>query len=227
MADNENADAGGNEDAGKEQEGDAGTENNEQTVLTQKTEADAAAAKVEADAKAAKDAEAGKSKDADEGDKDKDGAPAEYADFTVPEEMGVDQTALEAFIPVAKDLNLSQDQAQKLVDVQSDLVQKHAEAQMEAWGETQKQWREDVKTDTEVGGDKMDSQVTLAKKALDKVGTPELRALLDATGTGNHVEFIRFFARVGELIGDDTMHFGGASSTEPQDAAKILFPDQN
>ena len=109
----------------------------------------------------------------------------------------------------------------------TDLVQKHSEAQMEAWGETQKQWRADVKADDEVGGDKMDANVALAKKALDKVGTPELRALLDATGTGNHVEFIRFFARIGGIIGDDTMHFGGASSREPQDAAKILFPDQN
>ena len=222
----ENANAG-NEEAGKEQEDGDGTENKEQTVLTQKSEADAAAAKVEADAKAAKDAEAGKSKDAEDGDKDKEGAPAEYAEFTVPEDMGIDKEALAAFAPVAKDANLTQEQAQKFVDVQASLVQKHAEAQMEACGETQKQWRDDVNADSEVGGDKMDAQVTLAKKALDKVGTPELRALLDATGTGNHVEFIRFFARVGGLIGDDTMHFGGASSTEPTDAAKILFPDQN
>ena len=226
MAENENADAG-NEEAGKGQEGDVGIENKEQTVLTDKSDADATAAKAEADAKAAKEAEAGKSKDASDGDKDQEGAPAEYADFTVPEEMGIDQTALEAFVPVAKDLNLSQDQAQKLVDVQSTLVQKHAEAQMVAWTETQEQWRADVKADSEIGGDKMDAQVALAKKALDKVGTPELRALLDATGTGNHKEFIRFFARVGTFIGDDDMHFGGASSQEPLDAAKILFPNQN
>ena len=221
MAENENAEAG-NEEAGKEQEGDVGIENKEETVLTEKTEAEAK----EAEAKAAKEVEAGKPKDIEEGDKG-EGAPTEYADFTVPEGMDVNQEALEVFLPVAKDLNLSQVDAQKMIDVQSALVQKNAEVQMEAWAETQQQWRADVKADDEVGGDKMDANVALAKKALDKVGTPELRALLDATGTGNHVEFIRFFARIGGIIGDDTMHFGGASSREPEDAAKILFPNQN
>lgn len=207
------------------QEDAEGIVNKEETVLTEKTEAEASE-KSEAEAKAAKEVEAGKSKGAEDGDKDTDGAPTEYADFTVPEEMGIDQTALEAFVPVAKELGLTQEQAQKMVDLQSDFVQKNAEAQMNAWAETQTQWRDAVKADTEVGGDAMDEKVALAKKALDKVGTPELRALLDATGTGNNLEFIRFFSRVGALIGDDTMHFGGASGDEPTDAAKILFPDQ-
>jgi hypothetical protein len=73
----------------------------------------------------------------------------------------------------------------------------------------------------------MAAKVALGKKALDVVGTPALSALLDATGTGNHVEFIRFFARVGEFIGDDTMSFGGTHGQEKVDPAKVLFPNQN
>lgn len=217
-------DEAGNEEANAEkQEGAEGIENKEKTVLTEKTETEA----TEAEVKAAKEAEAKESKDSEDASKDTEGAPTEYADFTVPEEMGIDQTALEAFVPVAKELNLTQDQAQKLIDLQTDFVQKNAEAQMNAWAKTQTEWRDAVKADTEVGGDAMDEKVALAKKALDKVGTPELRALLDATGTGNNLEFIRFFARVGGLIGDDAMHFGGASGDGPQDAAKILFPNEN
>ncbi|HEB12602.1 MAG TPA: hypothetical protein ENI11_02885 [Actinobacteria bacterium] len=215
------------ENAGNEEQEDTeGIENKEETVLTEKTETEATE-KAEAEVKeTAEKAEAGKSKDAEDGDKD-EGAPAEYADFTVPEDMDVDQAALEAFLPVAKEANLTQAEAQKFVDVQSGLVQKHAEAQMEAWANTQQEWRDEVKADSEVGGDAMDEKVTGAKRALDKVGTPKLRALLDATGTGNHVEFIRFFARVDSIIGNDTFNFGGTAGSEPIDPAKILFPNEN
>ena len=210
----------------EEQEGANGIENKEETVLTEKTEAEAGE-KSEAEAKAAKEAEAKESKDSEGASKDADGAPTEYADFTVPEGMDLDQTALETFLPFAKERDWTQKEAQEVIDFQSALVQKNAEAQMKAWADTQTEWRAAVKADTEVGGDAMDEKVALAKKALDKVGTPELRALLDATGTGNNLEFIRFFARVGGIIGDDTMDFGGASSEGPTDAAKVLFPDQN
>ena len=214
-------------DTVNDQEGAEGLENEEKTVLTEKTDADTSEADAsEAEAKTAKAAEAGKPTDAEKGDKGEEGAPTEYADFTVPEGMEVDDSALEAFLPLAKELNLTQEKAQKVVDLQSAFVQKNMEAQQEAWAKTQEDWRAAVKADTEVGGDAMDEKVALAKKALDKVGTPELRALLDATGTGNNLEFIRFFARVGGIIGDDTMDFGGASSEGPTDAAKILFPDQ-
>ena len=218
--------AGTKQEGTTEQEGTAGLENEEKTVLTEKTDAEAGE-KSKAEVKAAKEAEAKGPKDAEDGDKGTDGAPTEYADFTVPEGMEVDGSALEAFAPVAKELNLTQKQAQKVVDLQSAFVQKNIEAQQVAWAKTQEDWRAAVKADTEVGGDAMDEKVALAKKALDKVGTPELRALLDATGTGNNLEFIRFFARVGGIIGDDTMDFGGASSEGPTDPAKILFPDQN
>ena len=54
-----------------------------------------------------------------EKDKDKDkkaGAPEKYEAFKVPDGVQVDEAALKEFEPMARGLNLSQEQAQQLVD---------------------------------------------------------------------------------------------------------------
>ncbi len=174
------------------------------------------------DAEAKADEETKESED----DKDQDGAPDEYTDFSMPEGMDIDKAALAEFAPVAKELNLTQDQAQKLVDIQAKAVQDSVKAQSDAWAETKKTWEAEVKADKEIGGDNFDEKVASAKIALDKIGTPELRNLLNATGIGSNVELIRAFSKVGDMIKDDTMHFGGASNSgEKKSAAQILFPD--
>ena len=59
-----------------------------------------------------------------------------------------------------------------------------------------------------------------------EVGGPELAKALEETGTGNHPEFIRFFKRVGDAIGEDGMSFGGASKPGEKSLAERMFPDQ-
>src|SRR5262245_55633150 len=53
----------------------------------------------------------------DKGTQQQSKAPEKYADFKIPDGMAVDAKALEAFTPALRELNLTQDQAQKLVDV--------------------------------------------------------------------------------------------------------------
>ena len=45
-------------------------------------------------------------------------------------------------------------------------------------------WTESVKTDKEIGGDKLAENLSVARKALDTFGTPELRDVLNATASG-------------------------------------------
>ena len=220
MADEEETSLIGDE-SGKENDASAAEAKNAKA-----DDADAVDAKAD-DAEAKADEETKESEDA-KADKDQEGAPDEYTDFTMPEGMDIDKDALAEFAPVAKDLNLTQDQAQKLVDIQAKAVQDSVKAQQEAWAETKKTWEAEVKSDKEIGGDNFDKKVASAKLALDKIGTPELRDLLNATGIGSNVELIRAFSKVGDMIKDDTMHFGGTSnSAEKKSAAQTLFPDQN
>ena len=196
----------------------------------EKSEEEKAAAEAEAKAVSEKEAAADdKAKEAEDAKSDKaDGAPAEgYAEFTVPEGMELNKEVAAEFMPVAKELNLTQDQAQSLVNLQSKQMQELSSAQEKTWADTQDKWREDSKSDKDFGGEKFDENVALAKTALDKLGTSELRDLLDVTGTGNHPEVIRLLVKVGKLIGEDNVNLGNVAGEGPKDPARVLFPGMN
>lgn len=165
------------------------------------------------------------------GDKPGDGAadpastevPETYAEFTVPEGMEVNKDALEAFLPVAKDLKLTQDQAQKLVNLQTAHETAMAEQQITAWENVQTEWREATKVDQEIGGTNLQKTMSDSARFLGKFATPELRDLLDRTGVGNNVEFIRLFAAAGNAMGEDNLVSGRSVSAPRKTQAEILY----
>ena len=152
------------------------------------------------------------------------GAPEKYADFTLPDGMEVDEALMGDFLPLAKEFNLTQAQAQQLIDLQTTSMEKVGTAQEEAWATRVKDWGEETKTDKEIGGDKLKENLGLAKRGLDAFGTPELGKLLDTTGLGNNLAFVRFFAKVGKEVADDNINPGNPSG-EAVDPAKVLYPD--
>lgn len=164
-------------------------------------------------------------KEGSEGEGEKnDGPPEEYADFAMPEGVEVDAATLDAFKPLAKEFGLSQEQAQKLVDLYAGKQAAAAEAQAQAWREAQEQWVEQAKADKEIGGAKFEQNVATAKKALDKFGTPELFEALSLTGAGNHPEFVRFCARVGKAISEDTLVSPQSATGSPKSLEERMYP---
>jgi hypothetical protein len=144
--------------------------------------------------------------------------PEKY-EFTAPEGVTLDADAVAEFEPIAKELNLSNDQAQKLVELQTKFVQK----QHAAW-ETQVQtWVAEVNADKEIGGKALAENVKHAQRAIGQFGTPELKAALDATKMGNHPELVRVFARIGKAMADDTFVPSGSPAGTKRDAAEIMF----
>lgn len=105
---------------------------------------------------------------------------------------------MEAFRPIAKELNLTQEQAQKLVDVQAHTAQRWQEAVQQHVVDTRLGWRESAQTDEEIGGDKFAENLAIAKVGRDTFGNDALKALLDESGLGDHPEVIRFFYKVGK-----------------------------
>lgn len=126
-----------------------------------------------------------------------EGAPEEYADFTAPEGVELDAEALDAFRPVAKELNLTQEQAQRLVDLQSQTAQRWSQQVQEHVTNTRMGWREASQNDKEFGGDKFQENLAVAKEGRDLFGDDELKTLLDETGIGDHPAVIRFFYKAG------------------------------
>ena len=166
----------------------------------------------------------GQADGAKDGDKSAS-APENYEDFKTPEGIALDADVATEFKGLAKELNLSQDAAQKVADLGGTLAQNWAGQQTEAIQKAKAEWINGTKTDKEIGGDQLPANLAVAKKALDTFGTPELRTLLNESGLGNHPEIIRAFYRAGKAISEDRVLTGGA--TQPvKTPAKTLFPNQ-
>lgn len=159
-------------------------------------------------------------------DEAKTGAPETYEDFDIPEGVEFDEAGLKEYVAVAKQLNLSQTDAQALISHEATRRADYVEAQISEWKAVQDEWVTSVKSDKEIGGPAYDQSLSNAKKFLTAYGTPELIQALNDTGMGNHPEFVRAFARAGKAMGEDNLTIGGIAQTSrsPED---ILFPNQS
>ena len=146
-------------------------------------------------------------------------APETYEVFELPENFDMNEETLGEYHTFAKENNLTQEQAQRGVD----MVAQMKKAEMNQWVEQQKSWVDDAKSDTEFGGDKFDQSISVAVKARDSFGTPEFNEMLDSSGLGNHPEMIRFLNRVGKQISEDGVIVGG-SSISNQTREAVLYP---
>lgn len=145
--------------------------------------------------------------------------------LAMPEGVEVDQALLDELGPEFKELGLTTAQAQKLADKFIASQQAKAEKQGATWAKTIGDWADTAKADPDIGGTKWDGTVSASRRAVDTLGTPALKEYLNASGGGNHPELIRFMAKVGSMIKEDSPAGGGAEgSGKPADPAHILFP---
>lgn len=147
-------------------------------------------------------------------------APEKY-EFTAGEGQELDKEAVAAFEPIARELGLSNEQAQKIVDVYgSTIIPQIAKQQEAAWQKQVTEWAETVKADKELGSVE---SIGNAQKAMDQFGTPELKQYLNDSGLGNHPELFRIFSRIGKAVSEDG--FVSGSSENARSAADVLFGD--
>lgn len=151
------------------------------------------------------------------------GAPEKY-EFTAPEGQEYTPKMLEAFENAARNIDLPQEGAQKLLDSLAPALHQHALEQIES---VKNGWAESSKSDKEFGGDKLTESLALAKQARDQFGTPELTALLEETGLGNHPEIIRAFVKIGKAVSQDAVIGNGRSAAPPKSTASLLYPSMN
>lgn len=151
------------------------------------------------------------------------------------EGIELDATAIEAATPVFKELNLSNEQAGKLMPVAAQFRDQVATQTRDATlqelvdghSKQKADWAAAAKADPEIGGGNLDQTLHLAGKALDHFGHPEgsdFRKLLTETGFGNHPDMVRIMRGVGELISEDGFPRSGAGQSK-SDPLSELYPN--
>jgi hypothetical protein len=148
--------------------------------------------------------------------------PEVVYEFKLPNGMELDTAARDAFLPLAKELKLSPEQAQKFADLKVADVQRQAEA----WQSQQAQWVDQVKADPEVGGDNLEKSLAFAKAAVDFIADPELTNLLNTTGYGNHPTLVKAFVKIGKQLAPDSFVGGKREPAANTDDAKLarMYP---
>jgi len=142
-----------------------------------------------------------------------EGAPENY-EFNAkvadaPDEL--DPEVLTAFGDVAKELNLPQEAAQKVLDKVAPVIQAR---QAKAAEDVKLDWANQSQSDKEFGGESLNNNLEIAKQSLNAFGTDSLKSLLQETGLGNHPEVIRFMYRAGKAISEDS-YVGNSEGANP------------
>lgn len=149
------------------------------------------------------------------------GAPEQY-EFSTPE-GAVDDVVIAAYSDVAKELNLPQGEAQKVIDKVLPVMQ---ERQAQVLAQAREDWLQAARSDREFGGGRLNENLSIAKKAMDTFGSPELKTLLNESGLGNHPEIIRAFYRAGKTLYQDSIVTGGAGVlNDSVSMEKKLYPN--
>lgn len=156
--------------------------------------------------------------------------PAEVVyEFKLPDGVTFKDGALDDLKATAKELGLTQEQAQRIADLGAKQSQGFAAQLVEQQKALTAEWAEQTTTDKEIGGDKLPENLGVAKKALDSFGTPALKTLLNQSGLGNHPEIVRFMVKAGKAISEDGQLVTGAAAQADRAATPIenrLYPNQ-
>ena len=132
-----------------------------------------------------------------------EGAPEKYEfnDKVADAPEVLDPEVLTAFGEVAKELDLPQEAAQKVLDKVAPVMQARQAAVVE---QVKLDWANESQADKEFGGESLNDNLEIAKSSLNAFGTDALKSLLQESGLGNHPEVIRFMYRAGKAISEDS-----------------------
>lgn len=152
--------------------------------------------------------------------KDEVQAPEEY-DFSaveLPEGVELDKDLTSEFSQLAKEHNLSNENASKFmaigVKLSTQIKERFEQAVKEAHENQLKAYKTMLNTDSEIGGAKLKQSLLDANVAYNEFVTPEAAKLLSDTGLNNHPAIVKVFMNIGKQLKDDAIRQTGDSRKE-------------
>ena len=146
------------------------------------------------------------------------GVPEKY-EFKLPEGVTLEQARLDKVSPIFKELGLSGEMAQKLIDLDLALKKEDAEAAQNNF----KKFLDDSTKET------MDALGSNAKSELAYVArvkghlSQETIEILNSSGMGNVKSFIFDLAKIGRMLSEEKLVDTGRGSAAGKDLAETLY----
>lgn len=145
-------------------------------------------------------------------------------DLTFAPETQVDTALLDGFRKTAKEIGLTQGQAQKLGSMyeaqMADAGKRFVEAQTAVMLEARKGWEAEItKSPT------FEKDMALVQETMRQFGDQELYDLLDQTNLGSHPKMFAFMAKIGKALAEPGVR--GSHTGQAKSAAEVLYPNMN
>ena len=150
-----------------------------------------------------------------------------YGEFKLPEGVTADPESLRPATELFAESGLSQEQAQKFIDLAMARETAAATRSVQAFVDLQNQWVSEIKADPDIGGDKLKPSLAAASRAIDRLDVPGLREALNFTGAGNHPAVVKAFVRLGQMISEDRFRPGHPAQPQvPRSPAEVIYDGQ-
>lgn len=143
-------------------------------------------------------------------------APEKYEPFKLAEGLVLDQKQMDVVLPLFQKLNLSQTEAQELVDLQTNLVKQSEEAHVAAWDAFVDNQKKEAK---EYFGLKLPEVMRNVARARDTFLSKTMQEKLNVAGFSNDKDFLETLDKVGRVIGEGKFVSGKQSAPAKGDGS--------
>lgn len=150
-------------------------------------------------------------------------------EFQLPEGFVLNEDSVAELTPLLKKLNVPQKEAQELVDFHFKEMARVDSERSAAHAALIRQWQAETRKDAEIGGQKLNENLSYANKFISEFAGAEFISLMRETGLQHNVDFLRFMVKAGKALAED--HFvsgssgGAAAPSTVNDMGKLLFPN--
>lgn len=145
------------------------------------------------------------------------GAPEAY-DFSqsLPDGATLDETVSKEFGDICRGMNLTNEQANQMAQYGYQFANRVIEQKEAQRAETIKSWGDDARRQL---GNTFDSTMAECGAGVQFIerSVPNIRQILNETGAGNRIEFIRVFSALGRAISEDHGTTAGSGSHAKND----------
>lgn len=158
----------------------------------------------------------------------KDEKAEEVIDYklTLKEGSLLDPGSLEVVKTFAKEYGLSNEAAQAVLSNQEAFLDQIQKAEADSYEAELKQWRDEVINDKTLGGANLAKTAESAKKAVSRFGTEGFIKILNETGLGDNIEFVRFLSNIGQMMSDDSL-VTAKSQMSQKSAEEVFYGTKN
>lgn len=151
------------------------------------------------------------------------GAPEKYEKFNLPEGFEIPEESFNVFSETFTELGLTQEQAQKLVDVDLKIKQATMQADQEAINKQVETWRADIKKEF---GEGFPEAQQKAKHALSTYFSKELVSELDKLYLLDNPELFRALHKIGGTISEDSLVTGDKATKDKTLQDRFRYVDK-